>query len=458
MTAQAVLPLFSGADLDALVAWRSVSGGVVEPVSCRRLLAEATLLAQHLSPLLAPGGGIVNLCADRYHFALGFVAGLLCNAVSLQPASHAYETLAEVAADYPGSLCLRDGDDSVLPSALHDFPLPDLSLAQLDGVTQPPQISVDRVVAILFTSGSTGRPQAQRKTWGKLVANVEAGTQALGWAQTPHSIVATVPAQHSYGFESSFLPALQAASPFWAGKPFYPQDIAAALAAVPRPRCLLTTPFHLAALLDAGIDIPALEGCVSATAPLTPELAARAEAVLGAPLLEIYGSTESGQLASRRPTQETAWTLLAGVCLAETAGQIFASGRHVEGRVPLGDRIEQLADGRFALLGRHADTVNVAGKRTSLAWLNHQISAIPGVRDAAFYLPAGGPGQHVVRLAAFVVAPGLSPQDLLAALRPRIDAVFLPRPLRLLEVLPRNSTGKLTQQALETLYQQALHE
>lgn len=150
--------------------------------------------------------------------------------------------------------------------------------------------------------------------------------------------------------------------------------------------------------------------------------------------------------------------LLAGVRLEDAAGQILASGRHVEGRVPLGDRIERLADGRFELLGRHADIINVAGKRTSLAWLNHQISAIPGVRDAAFYLPAGRPGQHVVRLAAFVVAPGLSSQDLLAALRQRIDAVFLPRPLRLLDVLPRNSTGKLTQQALETLYQQAMHE
>lgn len=451
------LPLFSSDDLDLPVAWRDEGGRAVSR-SRRRLLAEAALLAEKMSPHLAPGAGIVNLCNDRYHFALGFVAGLLLDAVSLQPASHAHETLAEIAAEYPGSLCLRDGADSALPPALRDFPLPDLSLAQPGGITQQPEIPVDRVVAILFTSGSTGRPQAQRKTWGKLVANVEAGAQALGLAHMPQHIVATVPAQHSYGFESSFLPALQAASPFWAGKPFYPQDITAALAAVPRPRLLVTTPFHLATLLDAGIDIPALDGIVSATAPLAPELAARAEAALGAPLLEIYGSTESGQLASRRPTQDTAWTLLAGVRLEDAAGQILASGRHVEGRVPLGDRIERLADGRFELLGRHADIINVAGKRTSLAWLNHQISAIPGVRDAAFYLPAGRPGQHVVRLAAFVVAPGLSSQDLLAALRQRIDAVFLPRPLRLLDVLPRNSTGKLTQQALETLYQQAMHE
>ena len=89
---------------------------------------------------------------------------------------------------------------------------------------------------------------------------------------------------------------------FWAGKPFYPQDIASALAAVPQPRLLVTTPFHLSALLASGIDLPAIDLLLSATAPLSTPLAADAEARTGAPLLEIYGSTESGQLASRRTT------------------------------------------------------------------------------------------------------------------------------------------------------------
>jgi hypothetical protein len=39
------------------------------------------------------------------------------------------------------------------------------------------------------------------------------------------------------------------------------------------------------------------------------------------------------------------------------------------------------------LHGRHADLINIAGKRTSLAYLNHQITAIPGVADARL-LPA----------------------------------------------------------------------
>jgi acyl-coenzyme A synthetase/AMP-(fatty) acid ligase len=50
-----------------------------------------------------------------------------------------------------------------------------------------------------------------------------------------------------------------------------------------------------------------------------------------------------------------------------------------------------------------------------------------------------------------VVAPGLTREAVLAALRERVDAAFLPRPLVLLERLPRATTGKLPQEALRTL-------
>ena len=153
-------------------------------------------------------------------------------------------------------------------------------------------------------------PQAQRKTWGKLVANGRSEAIALGLDRQPHTIVGTVPVQHSYGFESTFLLALHGGCAFWAGKPFFPQDITCALAAVPQPRLLVTTPFHLSAFLSADIEVPSLDLLLSATAPLSATLAADAEARIGAPTLEIYGSTESGQLASRRTTDGAEWTLL----------------------------------------------------------------------------------------------------------------------------------------------------
>jgi acyl-coenzyme A synthetase/AMP-(fatty) acid ligase len=183
-------------------------------------------------------------------------------------------------------------------------------------------------------------------------------------------------------------------------------------------------------------------------------LATAAEARTGAPLCEIYGSTESGQLASRRTVAGAAWTLLPGVRLEQEGDIAVASGDHVEGRVALADHVERLPERRFLLHGRHADLVNIAGKRTSLAYLNHQIAAIPGVVDAAFFLPDDEADAGVTRLTAFVVAPTLDSRQLLAALRPRIDAIFLPRPPIFVDALPRNSTGKLPRSQLQALYRE----
>jgi acyl-coenzyme A synthetase/AMP-(fatty) acid ligase len=105
----------------------------------------------------------------------------------------------------------------------------------------------------------------------------------------------------------------------------------------------------------------------------------------------------------------------------------------------------------FLLHGRHADLVNIAGKRTSLAYLNQQLNAIPGVQDGVFLLPREDSPDRIGRLTALVVAPGLSPAQLTQALRERIDPVFLPRPLLFVAALPRNATGKLPSQVTQDL-------
>jgi acyl-coenzyme A synthetase/AMP-(fatty) acid ligase len=437
--------LISDRQLDDVLAWRAQG-----PVRVREFLADAHALAARL-----PGGGwLLNLCEDRYHFAVGFAAGLLAGKVSLQPSSQSPETLQRLGADYPGTCWLSDQPDAV--PGLPGCRFPDLAALPRADVQEMPQIDDERLVAILFTSGSTGLPQPHRKTWGKLVLNGRAEAAALGLLQQPQAIVGTVPIQHSYGFESTFLIALHGGCQFAAGKPFYPQDIVDALQAMPRPRMLVTTPFHLSTLLASGLPVPPLDLVLSATAPLSPELARRTEDRCGAPVHEIYGSTESSALASRRTLDGAAWQPMQDVLLEQDGDTTHASGGHVEGRVPLADLIETRADGRFLLHGRHADLVNIAGKRTSLAYLNHQLGALPGVVDVAFFLPDAPEGaegvEAVTRLVAFVVAPTLDARTLMAGLRPRLDAIFLPRPLVMVDALPRNSTGKLTRQALQALY------
>ena len=435
------IPLLGHASLDDIFAYRP-SGAV----RVRDFLAEVDALAD----LLPAGRHQLNVCQDRYRFTVGLAAGMVSGKTSLQPASQSAETLRQIKASCPDVYCLCDSDFDHLDLPRVDFP--QLVTVNAEKVAKIPDIPAEFEAVQLFTSGSTGTPVAHVKTWGLLVLNGRAEAQRLGMLEQPHSIVGTVPAQHSYGFESTVLLALHGNSPFWSGKPFYPQDIVAALNAVPPPRLLVSTPFHLSALIAAGLELPAIDMLLSATAPLSGQLASAAEACCKAALYEIYGSTESGQLASRRTTADPAWQLLPGVSLEQAAEQTIACGGHVEGKVPLSDVIEILPDGRFLLHGRHADLINIAGKRTSLAYLNHQIAAIPGVIDAAFFLPDHETPDGITRLCAFVVAPGMNSRQLLAELRPRIDSIFLPRPLVLLDELPRNATGKLPRNHLQALF------
>jgi acyl-coenzyme A synthetase/AMP-(fatty) acid ligase len=236
-------------------------------------------------------------------------------------------------------------------------------------------------------------------------------------------------------------------------QPFYPADICQALAAVPTPRVLVSSPVHLRALLDAGLALPEITQVLSATAPLSAQLAQDIEARCHAPLMEIYGSTETGMIATRRTTQTAEWHLLPGIKLVVEGDGVRACGSHIETPTAMSDMIEPITDEHFLLHGRMADLVNIAGKRHSLASLNHLLNSIPGVVDGAFYMPDETSPDHVTRLAACVVAPGMDAPHLLAALRERIDPVFLPRPLLFVEALPRNGTGKLPRAALQALFQ-----
>ena len=87
------------------------------------------------------------------------------------------------------------------------------------------------------------------------------------------------------------------------------------IAEVPAPRVLVTTPIHLQALLRDPLQLPPLAAITSATAPLSQELAAEAEARYGAPVVELFGSTETCVIAHRRTTSETAWRVYPDIVL-----------------------------------------------------------------------------------------------------------------------------------------------
>lgn len=396
----------------------------------------------------------LNLCEDRYRFMVVFCAVALRGQATLLPPARTRAAIDDVRARHPDSYCLGDGDacgcDALVPLT-HYLRIGD-ALPSVDG--DMPLLAADAVVAVGFTSGSTGTPGAHAKHWGSFRTSTAQNMAALSglWADgaTPH-VVATVPPQHMYGMEMSVLLPLLGGAAVHDTRPFFPHDIARALGDAPGDRLLVTTPVHLRALLQSGLALPPLAAITTATAPLPQALAQAAEDRFGCEVRELFGSTETCVVASRRSARDSAWTPYPGVRITPQPDGAIVHAAHLDAPVALADLVTLEADGRFRLCGRQSDLLEIAGKRASLADLTRRLLAIDGVDDGVVLQldPVDGIG----RIAALVVAPTLDEADITRALRAAIDPVFLPRRLRCVDALPRNETGKLPRAALLALLQ-----
>ncbi|MBI3514261.1 MAG: AMP-binding protein, partial [Proteobacteria bacterium] len=299
------VPLVTRA-LDAIVAWHAG-----RPIAIAELLADAGALGRRLPAR----GALINACANRYAFLVGFVACLLNGRVCLLPGDRTASRLAALRGGEPDCQVLVDDATAVDGAAI---PVEILTGAPVDaafrGVGR--SLDADRIVAVAFTSGTTGEPLGHAKRWGTLMRRIEAVAERfklMGPSTT--AIVATVPQGHMYGFETTILLPLRAAVAIDSSTPLYPDDVRQALARLPGPRVLVTSPVHLRALADGGPALPPLDAVISATAPLDADLAGRVEARLATELLEIYGCTEAGTVASRRTVRDHAWTPFDGLWL-----------------------------------------------------------------------------------------------------------------------------------------------
>ena len=388
-----------------------------------------------------------NLCEDRYWFLVSFAALLINRQTSLLPPNRAAHVISEIAGDYPEAFCICDTNQYELRLPVHHIDNISSDNAHKPGI--PPLIPAQHLAAIAFTSGSTGIPCPNPKYWKDLVTGARMKQRRFGFGEgdKQQSIVATVPPQHMYGLETTVLNTLINGVSVYTDKTFFPVDICNALNTVTEPRILITTPVHMKSCVHSEIDWPKIDFIVSATAPLDKSLANLAESKFNCPVLEIYGCTEAGSLASRRTVTDDSWLLYEGSKLKQKAVGYYVAGPNLPNDILLQDIVKPVDSRNFVLLGRNTDMVNIAGKRSSLADLNIRLNRIDGVDDGVFIAPA--PGDNTgTKLTALVVAPSLNPDEIRKKLSLMIDPVFLPRPLILLDKLPRNETGKLPRTAL----------
>jgi acyl-coenzyme A synthetase/AMP-(fatty) acid ligase len=405
---------------------------------------------EHVAALVAhlpAGSAMINLCEDRYRYIAAYAAAVSVGHTVLMPSSRAEQILLEAERAVAGAYRF---DDEAVEAALARPRLPRATTSQ--------HVAAEHVAMVGFTSGSTGQPQRFPKLWrsvsGSTACNAAAMRAALDIDESiVPSIVATVPPQHMYGMELSVLLPLLGGFAVDRGRPLFPADVARALERVPGPRVLVTTPVHLRTLVAAEQSLPQVALIVSATAPLDGALAQAVEQRLGGTLLEMFGSTETCVIAQRRTAHEEEWQPYEGVELRPSADGTWVNAPWFSEPVMLQDVVELRAAKRFVVRGRNTDMIEVAGKRASLGDLTRRLLAIDGVKDAVVFQPEQSSVGTIQRVAALVVAPGMAARDVLDRLASSVDPAFMPRPLLIVEALPRNELGKLPKARLMSALQ-----
>ncbi len=443
------------ASLQDVIAWRGTL-----PITRARFLLDVLAVSR----ALPDHARVINICNDSYLFLVGFAAAVTRGQVTLMPPSRVPGVVVAIAEEHADCYLLVDA--STADGALPQYRISvDASVAPgepADLSSAIPSIHVEQVIAVLFTSGSTGKAMPNPKRWGTLVRGAAATAQAIFPASSRATVVTTVPPQHMYGFETTMLMPLLGHCALQCARPLFPEDVRQTLALTPAPRLLITTPVHLRTFVEFSGDMPPVAGIVCATAPLAPQLALKSERKFNAPLTEVFGSTETGVIATRRTVNDDPWKLIELFDVEPSNDGTRVRARHFPGDVLLQDVVERADHRYFRLMGRNSDLINIAGKRASLGDLNVKLLSIAGIRDGVIFMPDPPPEHEstraVQRTAALVVAPGMTREAILSAMRQVIDPAFLPRPLLLVDALPRNETSKLPRTALLGLLAQQVRD
>ncbi|KFN42936.1 AMP-binding protein [Arenimonas oryziterrae] len=332
-----------------------------------------------------------------------------------------------------------------------------------DDVLRPLDLRSTRLV--IYTSGSSGEPAAVEKRLHQLDSEIASLESRFGVAIDGATIHGTVSHQHIYGLLFRVLWPLAAGRPFAAQRLAYPEQIAATLDA--QPSVLVSSPAHLKRLsttIDWRAMKPGLRAVFSSGGPLPPEASASVHRLWGVVPVEVFGSTETGGIASRQGSTQ-AWSPLRGVDWRIDGETLAVRSAHLPDAqwFVSADRAVAVEQG-FVLVGRADRIVKIEERRISLTAIERGLQASPLVHEARTLLLTGE--RTVVAAVCRLTHEG---RDLLASAGKRvlvqklrdilagsIDAIALPRRWRFVETLPVDTQGKVTEARLAVLFKPLL--
>ncbi len=326
----------------------------------------------------------------------------------------------------------------------------------------------DDVSDILFTSGTTGRSK------GAMSAHRQALGVARAWAElgrvtTGDRYLVVNPFFHSFGYKAGILVCALT------GATIVPQvtfDAARAAAAVRAERITVMPgpPTIFQTMLDLpGADLSTLRLAVTGAAVVPVPLVERMQREFGT-VLTACGLTEAVVATMCSPDDDA--TTVATTCGRPTAGfelrtgdrdEILLRGPNVmlgylddpdataaavdaDGWLHTGDVGHVDERGYLTVTDRLKDMYISGGFNVYPAEVEQVLARLPGVRESAV---VGVPDERLGEVGkAFVVASGLSTEEVIAHCRGLLANYKVPRQVEFTDELPRNASGKVLKRVL----------
>ncbi len=344
------------------------------------------------------------------------------------------------------------------------------SATKAEGLDMNLSVNPDQIDIVVYTSGSTGVPKSIRKPLRAFVDEVNVLEQLWGRMLGGATVLATVSHQHVYGLLFRFLWPTLAGRPMHTELIAYPEQLISELEKT-ADCVLVSSPAFLSRLhqhITEPIQAKGLKRVFSSGGPLFEEDNFRVQSCLQTPIIEVFGSSETGGVAYRQlipGSQDKRWKPLPTVHVQKnpTTGclQVQSPFLFTDGWYEMGD-LADIEGNHFILKGRTDRIVKIEEKRVSLTAIEKRLVDCNEIAQARLIVLE----KRRKEIAAVVILSDEGKllldqigkwrltQQLRERMAPHFERVALPRKWRFVDSYPYNTQGKVTEQALSSLFDQ----
>ncbi len=319
----------------------------------------------------------------------------------------------------------------------------------------------DRVWGHLFTGGTTGNPRLWPKTVRNLLSEACYITDRYGFSKDDR-VLATVPPYHIYGLLYSVLSPLVASCSVISQIPSFPGEINSALKEK-KATILVSVPAHYRALKSNMKKTRDLRIAFSSAGPLPRPDGEAFTHRSGVDVIEVYGSTETGGIATRcrakgedtmRPYGCIDWKIKGETLLIRSDFLAPGLTADPDGFYKMSDRVVPAGDHGFVVKGRSDSVVKVGGKRVELEDLKCAILTIDGVTNVCLLTRPVESGRENEIFA--LVEGDVDRPDIVQGLTGLIEPHMRPRVIKVVPKIPMAPTGKIDRKTIESFFENFL--